>query len=60
MTVSAPIIYDISASWKTTALVSYMSGVAALMASAQLAGGVQQALEVDLGRKGFEMIAIRV
>ena len=49
-TVVAPVVYGYS--WKASALASYVSGVAALMASAQLAGGVQQVVvRMDLGHR---------
>ena len=45
-----PVVYGFS--WRANALVGYVSEVAALVASAQLAGGVQQAgLGIDLGMR---------
>ena len=51
--VVAPVLYEFS--WQASALASYVSGVTALMASAQLTGGLQQVmLGTNLGRRGTE------
>jgi hypothetical protein len=53
MSIMSPAVYG--ASWQASALTTYVSSVAALIASARLAASVQQAaMELDLGRRGNE------